>query len=42
MELPVISTGYTDEMKLRLEDLLGLNSVELQSDHMAAESSIPA
>ena len=42
MELPVISTGYTDEMKLRLEDLLGLNSVELQSRHIMAESSLPA
>ena len=42
MELPVISTGYTDEMKLRLEDLLGLDSVELQSGHIMAESSLPA
>jgi len=41
MELPVISTGYTEEMKSRLEILLGLNSVELQSPHLVSESSIP-
>ena len=41
MELPVISTGYTDEMKSRLEILLGLNSVELQSPQLVSEDSIP-
>ena len=41
MELPVISTGYTEEMKSRLEILLGLNSVELQSPHLVSEDSIP-
>jgi DNA polymerase-3 subunit alpha len=33
MELPVVSTGYCEELKERLEGLLGLNSVALyQSD----------
>ena len=41
MELPVISTGYTEEMKSRLEILLGLNSVDLQSHHLMSEDSIP-
>ena len=41
MELPVISTGYTEEMKARLEILLGLNSVELQSPQLISEDSVP-
>lgn len=41
MELPVISTGYTEEMKARLEILLGLNSVELQSSQLVSEDGVP-
>jgi DNA polymerase III subunit alpha len=32
MELPVVSTGYCDELKERLEELLGLNAVALQQN----------
>ena len=30
MELPVVSTGYCDEMKGRLEKVLGADTVALQ------------
>jgi hypothetical protein len=30
MELPVVSTGYCEELKERLEELLGQNAVALQ------------
>ena len=31
MELPVVSTGYCEELRGRLEELLGANSVLLQA-----------
>jgi len=35
MELPVVSIGYCSELKLRLEEMLGIDSVALQQSETA-------
>jgi hypothetical protein len=41
MELPVVSTGYTEELKVRLERLLGSETVDLLSESGLERDSIP-
>jgi len=41
MELPVVSTGYTEELKVRLERLLGSETVDLLSESDPERDSIP-
>lgn len=41
MELPVVSTGYTEELKVRLERLLGSETVDLLSESDTERDSIP-
>jgi len=41
MELPVVSTGYTEEMKVRLERLLGSETVDLLSESDSKRDNIP-
>ncbi len=41
MELPVVSTGYTEELKVRLERLLGSQTVDLLSESDVERDSIP-
>ena len=42
MELPVVSTGYTEELKVRLEHLLGSQTVDLLAESDPQRDSIPA
>ena len=41
MELPVVSTGYTEELKVRLESLLGAETVGLHGESTLAKDGIP-
>ena len=41
MELPVVSTGYTEELKVRLERLLGSETVDLLSESDPERDSVP-
>ena len=41
LDLPVVSTGYCDEMRERLEELLGANSVTLQGADAAETDKVP-
>ena len=41
MELPVVSTGYTEELRERLEELLGANSVLLQQSDGPDPEDVP-
>ncbi len=41
LDLPVVSTGYCDEMRDRLEELLGANSVALQGADEAGADTVP-
>ena len=41
MELPVVSTGYTEELKVRLERLLGFDTVDLLPEPDPERDSVP-
>jgi hypothetical protein len=41
MELPVVSTGYCEEMRTRLEALLGENSVQVQQSEGPTVEDVP-
>ena len=41
LDLPVVSTGYCDEMRERLEELLGTNSVTLQGADEPGADRVP-
>ncbi len=41
LDLPVVSTGYCDDMRGRLEELLGANSVTLQGADEAGADKVP-
>ena len=42
MELPVVSTGYCQDLKQRLEELLGTGTVALADKSRAYEANVPA
>ncbi len=41
MELPVVSTGYCQELKVRLEALLGPGAVQLDQKHRPNVDNVP-
>ena len=41
LDLPVVSTGYCDDMRGRLEELLGANSVALYGADEAGTDKVP-
>jgi hypothetical protein len=41
MELPVVSTGYCEELRVRVEELLGENSVQVQRSEGSNAEDVP-